>query len=566
MSAPDYLIVAGFFVVMLGIGAFFAGRMRNLKDFFGGGQEVPWWVSGVSLYMTSFSAFAFVSYSALAYTDGFVAVTIWWLVAVCSVISARFFAARWRRAAVTTPLEYVEHRYGPGLRQALAWAGVPLIIIDDALKLFVIGTMVNEILDITAGGSLALTISACGLIMLAYTLLGGLWAVMITDFVQFVVMGVAVVVLAPLILIKIGGATVLIRDLPPELWSPTSPKYPWYWVLSFFTVMTFSYSVKWPLVQRYYSVRTDRDARLVGYMVAVLTFVTMPLILLPGFAARLLPEAIAPNSVYAEVCKQLLPVGMIGMVIAAMFSATMSTLSGDYNAVAAVLTKDLYARLFFGGGEPRAPVLAGRIATLIVGLLALGIALLLAQMPGEVELVKIMAELFSVLLPPVAIPMMFGLLTRRVSNAGALGGFLAGTVFGLTAYFMSFVGECSFLRTVPYLTWITVLPTIGVMLPLSYVLPDNERKREEIALFIQGLTGAHPPPFAAVSARGSRNAAALEIIGWASGAMGALLPLSILVTRTSPVPWLSVTVGSVLGLAGGAAVVAGRLLRGATRR
>ena len=566
MSTADYLIVAGFFLVMLGIGVFFAGRMRNLNDFFGGGQEVPWWVSGVSLYMTSFSAFAFVSYSALAYTDGFVAVTIWWLVAVCSVISARFFAARWRRAAATTPLEYIERRYGPGLRQVLAWAGVPLIIIDDALKLFVIGTMVNEMMSISTGGNLALSISACGLIMLAYTLLGGLWAVMITDFVQFVVMSVAVVVLAPLILVKVGGPAALAHHLPPEMWSPTSPKYPWYWVLSFFIVMTFSYSVKWPLVQRYYSVRTDRDARLVGYMVAALTFVTMPLILLPGFAARLLPEAIAPNSVYAEVCRQLLPAGLIGMVIAAMFSATMSTLSGDYNAVAAVLTKDLYARLFFRGGEPRAPVLAGRIATLIVGMLALGIALLLARIPGEVELVKIMAELFSVLLPPVAIPMRFGLVTRRVSNAGALGGFLASMVLGLMAYFASFGGDLAFLRTVPYLTWITVLPTLGVMLLLSRLLPDDARKRAEIARFIGELTSVQPPSRHAAVPRGSQNAGALEIIGWASGAMGALLPLTIFATRTSPVPWLSVVVGSALFAAGAAAVIAGRYLRGGARR
>ncbi|HNT88655.1 MAG TPA: hypothetical protein PKL84_12395, partial [Candidatus Hydrogenedentes bacterium] len=440
MIAADYLIVAGFFVVMLGIGVFFAGRMRNLTDFFGGGQQVPWWVSGVSLYMTSFSAFAIVSYSALAYTDGFVAVIIWWLVAVCCVISARFFAARWRRAAVTSPLEFVERRYGAALRQGFAWAGVPLLIIDDALKLFVIGTMVNEILGIAPGDNLVVAIAACGLIMLAYTLLGGLWAVMITDFVQFVVMGVVVAVLAPLVLASVGGLGALFEGLPPETWTPTSPKYPWYWVLSFFTVMTFSYTVKWPLVQRYYAVRTDSDARRVGYLVAVLTLVTMPLILLPAFAARLLPETIAPNSVYATVCKQLLPAGMVGMVIAAMFSATMSTLSSDYNAAAAVITKDIYARLFTRDGEPRAPVLAGRIATLIVGLIALGIALLLARLPGEVELVKIMAELFSVLLPPVAVPMMFGLLTRRVSNAGGLGGFLAGACCGLAAYGASFVG------------------------------------------------------------------------------------------------------------------------------
>lgn len=564
MGTADYLIVAGYFVVMLGIGVFFSGRMRTLRDFFGGGSEVPWWVSGVSLYMTSFSAFSFVSYSAMAYKEGFVAITIWWLTAGCAMISAVFFAARWRRAAITSPVEFVERRYSGALRQCFAWSGVPLLVIDDALKLFVIGTMVCEVLQLGGSNALAASIIACGAIMLVYTFLGGLWAVMITDFVQFVVMGVAVLVLLPLVLIRVGGAGALIDGLPAEMWRPTSPNYPWTWVLPFFMVMTFSYSVKWPLVQRYYSVKTDADARKVGYLVAALTVISMPLIFLPAMAARLFLADVAPNSVYATLCRELLPVGMVGMVIAAMFSATMSTLSGDYNAAAAVITNDIYQRLFARGGTARHPVLAGRLATLLVGVIAMGIALVLVGYPGERRLVDIMAGVFSVLLPPVALPMMLGLLTKRVSNAGALGGFLAGATFGVTAYAISFVSGYGYLASQVYMPWITTLPTLLVMILLSVLVPDGAQASVRINEFLGDMRGKEVS-FAANRGEDdfSRGlgAIALEVIGWASGAMGALMVVAVVLARNIESGQLTLIVGLLLAAAGLLAVISSRRLR-----
>ncbi len=105
LATADYVILAGFFVVLLGVGFFYAGRMMNLRDFFSGGRQVPWWLAGISLYMTTFSAFTFVSYSALAYKNGFVAVVIWWLSVPGCLLSAIFIASRWRRATTTSPVE-----------------------------------------------------------------------------------------------------------------------------------------------------------------------------------------------------------------------------------------------------------------------------------------------------------------------------------------------------------------------------------------------------------------------------------------------------------------------------
>lgn len=568
LGVADYAVVVGFFVVMLAIGFYFSGRMKSLKDFFGGGHQVPWWVSGVSLYMSTFSAFAFVAYSATAYNDGMVAVAIWWSGVPCWLISARVFAARWRRAASTSPLEFVETRYGPHLRQGLAWAGVPLIIIDDALKLFVIGTMVTVTLGVEGRGPLMLGIAVCGSIMLTYTFLGGLWAVMVTDFVQFVVMAAAVVVLIPLALIKVGGLEGFFSQTPQGFWAPTSENYTWFWLVAFLPIQFFSYSTRWSLVQRYYAVKSDVEARRVGYLVAALTFFGAPLLFLPAMAARIfMPGVEDGNAVYALLCKQLLPVGMMGMVIAAMFSATMSMLSSDYNAVASVITNDVYKRLFAPKASERALVFVGRLATLSIGIVALGVALLLASAPGAKDLVKIMASLFGVLLPPVAIPIIFGLLTRRVSNSAGVTAFLAGALCGVCAYGVSYVDDLAYLRDVRYLTWITSVPALLAMVWSSIALPDNADKRELVARFLAGLEGgkslqeAEEPETSEATASSDAASTAINIIGLAGAAMGALLIAAVVLTASINEGRLSICVGAALLAAGLVAVGLARRLR-----
>jgi len=547
LTTADFVIVAGFFLVMLGIGLYFANRMKTMKDFFGGNQGVPWWVSGVSLYMTSFSAFAFVAYSAVAYKHGFVAITVWWTGVPCCLIGARFFAARWRRAAATSPVEYVETRYGRFLRQGFAWLGVPLLVIDDALKLFVIGKMVTVSMGLTHPAAFPAAIAVCGTIMLAYTFMGGLWAAMITDFVQFVVMGVAVLVLLPLALGRIGGPAALFTQAPDGFWALTGGTYTWAWLVPFMLIQVFAYATRWSYVQRYYSVGTDVEARKVGYLVAALTFFGMPLLFLPAMAARVfMPGVGQANDVYVLLCKQLLPAGMMGMMIAAMFSATMSTLSGDYNAVASVITNDIYKRLFAGSASERTLVRAGRVATLAIGVVDIAVALALIGAQDKQDLVDTMAQVFSVLLPPVAIPMMFGLITRRVSNAGGIAGFLAGAAAGLAAYAVSLSGDLGYLRSVPYLPWITSIPALLGLGLFSVLMPDAETQRERVGRFLDGLTGRETP-----HARNRHEAAgAIRVIGYACSAMGAVLALAVLAL----IPWrqgaLSVGVGVAIMLTG----------------
>lgn len=547
----DYAVIAGFFVIMLGIGLYYSGRMRNMQDYFSGGRRVPWWLSGTSFFMSSFSAFTFVSYSELAYKYGWVSVTLYWVTVPASLIGAYFFAVRWRRAAATSPLEYIEERYSSALRQCLAWLGIPVKVIDDGLKLFAIGALVSSVF----GFGMKTAILLSGGIMLAYTFLGGLWAVLVTDFVQFVILLAAVLVLIPLAFSHVGSVSEFVRNAPDGFFNLTADKYDWFYLLTFFVIITLNYSTSWALVQRYYSARNERDARKTGYLVAVLNVIGPPLFFAPAMAARFfLPDVENTKEIYAMLCQTLLPVGMVGLLIAAMFSATMSMLSSDYNSAAAVLTNDVYKRLISPNASNRILVFAGRVITLIIGILSLGIAFWIVGNQGEGDLFELMVKLFGVFLPPIAIPMLLGLISRKVNNAGGMTGLLLGMTIGLIAFAAGGREEYAWLRTPQIITLITGGTAIFGVLIGTLGWPMTSEQREQIQAFFQRLETSEPADESdRISDR--HSVSPLPVIGFSIGALGLLLFGVVLITVPRGERGLSLAMGA--GLVAIGAVVLG---------
>ena len=490
LRGPDYFVLVSYFVIMLGIGIYFYRYMKGMKDYFSGGNCVPWWLSGISFYMSSFSVFAFVGYSAIAYKYGWVAVTLFWTAVPATVVSVVFFSKKWRRARIDSPVEYLEARYNPLIRQLFAWEGLPVRIIDDALKLVAIGIFVSV--------GLGLNVKQCilwsGLIMLAYTSMGGLWAVMVTDFVQFVVMAVAVVVLAPLAISEAGGIGVLFSDYRPGFFSLTHPpEYGSIYVLAVMLLMILAYSsINWSLIQRYYCVAGEKDALKVGWLVTALFIIGPPLFLLPAIVGSKFLDVGADQDrmVYALLCLRLLPTGMMGLIIAAMFAATMSMLSSDYNVCAGVLTNDIYRRLIRPNAAQKELVLVGRLTTLLVGAITLGVAFLMINLTGE-GLFRGMIKLFSIFTAPVAMPMLLGLLSHKMNKNGALAGFLAGVVFGLTLFFLlkeqtSFLGVA--LQKESILLFGTTILTTVVSVFVSLMYPLSPLDGKQVETFLHRLT------------------------------------------------------------------------------
>ena len=545
LALADYAVITGFFAVMAAIGIYFRGKVRNTSDFFGGGKQVPWWLGGISFYMCSFSALGFVVYSALAYKYGWVAVTIYWLSVPAMFIAARFFAAKWRRVAETSPLEYIENRYGNKMRQALVWLGIPTRILDDALKLLAIGTIIAASL----GFPLIPAIIISGLIMISYTFLGGLWAALVADFIQFIVLLAAVIVLPFLTLSKAGGISGFINNAPEGFFSLINAKYSITYLLVFFFIILLNYSSSWALVQRYYSASSDKNARKVGYLVAILNFVGPPIFYIPAMTARVfLPNIENANEVYAIVCKTVLPVGMLGMVIAAMFSATMSMLAGDFNAVASVLTNDIYKRMINKDASPKKLMILARSNTLIVGLIVIIVTLLMREVQGSDDLFRVMVKIFSLFLPPVAIPMLLGMFSKRISNFGGLVGLFAGITSGLAAYIAGIWIEP--LGNEQLITAITSITTISGLYIGTSFKPSNAVNQQNIEEFFTSITANEAPQIASQTQEANQKISPFPIISMGTIAIGLILLISVLVTKPLKEGFVSVIIGISITLFG----------------
>jgi len=427
LAKADYAVIIGFFVVMVVIGMYFHRKMRNMGDYFGGGKRVPWWLAGISFYMCSFSALGFVIYSELAYKYGWTAVTLFWVTVPAVFLGAQLFAQRWRRISETSPLEFIEHRFGNHMRQGLVWLRLPHRILDDGLKLFAIGTVIS----VGMGFPFKWAVIASGVIMVSYTFMGGLWATLVADFIQFVVLFGAVIVLPFLVFKRIdGGFSGFIEQAPAGFFRPLSADHSLFFLLIWFLIIFLNYSTSWALVQRYYSADSDKSARKVGYLMTFLSFISPPIFFIPAMAARVfIPGIENTKDVYPIICKTVLPVGMLGMVIAAMFAATMSMVAGDFNAASSVLTNDVYKSLINRKASSRVLLLIGRVNTLLIGIVVIIVAFMLRAAQGQKDLFDTMVKIGSTFMIPCALPTLLGMLTKRVSKVAGLIGLYCGIVF-----------------------------------------------------------------------------------------------------------------------------------------
>lgn len=560
LHGPDYFIIVAYFVLMLGVGIYFYRYIKAMKDYFSGGNRIPWWLSGVSYYMSSFSAFAFVAYSALAYKYGLVGVTFYWVTVPAAAFGVIFFAQRWRRARINSPVEYLESRYNPAVRQLFAWQGVPVKIIDDGLKVFAIGAFLSAALNVPLKQGMFWS----SVIMLSYTFMGGLWAVVVTDFLQFVVMMAAVLILFPLAFQRAfeqtGGLQGFIDQAPAGFFGFVNEEYNTAYMLTAVVLYCLSWSVNWGLVQRYYCVPNEKEAKKVGWLVVALNVITPPLMFMPAMAARyFLPALADEKTAYPDLCVALLPVGLLGLVVAAMFSATMSMLSTDFNVCASVLTNDVYRRLIRPKASQRELVRMGRIMTLVIGVISVSVAFYVAAVSGTGgdKMFRTMVTLFSVATAPVAVPMLLGLVTRRTTAGGALVGFVLGVVVGLVMLFkvpdkFVFLGVTWAQENAIFI--VTMLVTLVFTVVVSLLSKRDPAEEQRVEAFMQRLDTpvGQLPEDEAVKPGAGAVISPFRVVGVCTLVIGLML---LVIT-----PWTRTRLGLVLDLVfGGLLVVAGAL-------
>ena len=211
LTQIDYGVIAVYAVLMAWIGILAKRKSANVEQYFAAGHGLPWWMAAISHHVSGYSAVAFVGFAGRAAVTGFSMWTLFSLgVFVALVIGCLVWAPRWSRLKVLTPVEYLEARYGNSVRGLIAVSGILIKFIDLGIKLFAISIVVH----VVTGWAVLPVIVVSGLITIAYVFIGGLWATVLTDLVQFVVQLVMSLAVLFIALDMVGGWNAMWESLP----------------------------------------------------------------------------------------------------------------------------------------------------------------------------------------------------------------------------------------------------------------------------------------------------------------------------------------------------------------
>jgi solute:Na+ symporter, SSS family len=448
VSGVDYAVIALYMGLMLGIGFYAARFNKGASDYFKGGNRIPWLVAGLSSFMSGFSAWTFTGAAGLAYRQGIVVVAMYVGNALSFLLGYWIFAARWRRSRISTVMEYVVERFDERTRQAFSWTSVFFQLFTGATMLYGLGLFVSS----TCGLPLVWTILGSGVVILAYCVVGGLWAVVITDFLQAMILMPFTLVLLVGSLARVGGIGGLLASLPPEMKSLSLPgEFGWGYVACWTLMVSFGYNTA-AMAQRYFCVDDEGSARKVALLCFSLFVVGAFIWFIPPLAMRVLypdlhavwPGLANPHeAVYAVAALTLLPKGLVGIMLAAMFSATMSSLSGLFNMHAAVISKDIYQTLFARKAGERELLVAGWVATFGVGATMTGLAMSMASRGASIF--GVMLTFNTIISLAYGPPALLGLVVKRTPAWSGLLTFFVG--LGLGCY-GGFVGNWSLQQNV----------------------------------------------------------------------------------------------------------------------
>lgn len=411
MSTLDYVTILLFAVGVVIAGSSFSSTGKSMKGFFAGGGNVPWWISGLSLFMGFFSAGTFVVWGSIAYSQGWVAVTIQLTMAVAGLAVGFMVAPRWNKTGCLTAAEYISKRFGVSTQKMYTYLFLFISVFTTGAFLYPIAKIIEVTTSLSLNGSILLL----GAFSILYVTIGGLRAVVVTDVLQFLILFAAVVIVIPLSLDKVGGLQSFLDQTPEGFFSLFSEEYSLVFIVAFMFYNLFFLGGNWAYVQRYTSVSTPRDAKKVGWLFGILYLVSPILWMLPPMIYRVYNPSLmglANEDAYLLMCKEAMPSGLLGLMLGGMIFATASSLNATLNISAGVFTNDIFKRLRPNTAESTLMKIA-RISTIGFGVLAVLIALLIPFMGGIVNVVISVAALTGV---PLYLPLIWSLFSRNTTG------------------------------------------------------------------------------------------------------------------------------------------------------
>ena len=459
MGTLDYIVIAIYFLGLIAVSVIMSRKIKSSEDMFIAGRNSSWWLSGVSSYMTIFSASTFVVWGGVAYKSGLVAVVVAICLGIASMIVGKWISGKWRQLRIKSPGEFLTVRFGHKSVSFYTISGIVARAVHTAVALYAVAVVMCALIKVPDGSILASTglpgdaaagylsiwwaLLILGAIALFYTIAGGFLAVLMTDVIQFGVL-LSVVFMIPLSFHAVGGVGNFIDGASqiPGFFSGTSETYSWGWLVLWVFLNVAMIGGDWPFVQRYISVPTTRDAKWSTYLIGVLYFLTPLIWYLPTMVYRVMEPGLALDAdpatmtyngehAYVNMSKAVLMSGMLGMMLAAMLSATLSNVSGILNVYANVYTYEIWGhRKKNRDADEKKRIRVGRLFTLVFGLAIIGLSMLV-PLAGGAE--KVVVTLLTMLMCPLYIPSIWGLFSRRLTGNQLIWAMIITWVVGITA-------------------------------------------------------------------------------------------------------------------------------------
>lgn len=556
----EYLTLGIYFLTLMGLGYGFSKLTKNMSDFVRGGAQGTWWLAGGSMLMAGISAFTFTGNGSAAFLAGPTFLIIYVANVTGYFMGWLFLGAWYRQTRAYTNADVLRARFGTPVEQFSVYTSLLLGPLNSAIQLWALSLFSSAVF----GFPLTPTIVVIGLVVVLYSTMGGRWAVMATDFVQAVILYAITAVVAILAIRHIGGIEAffsyfsdprfaedfkLVKD-PGQF---SNDRFTLKWIIVIFCMSVYQ-QISLVTAGRFLTVKDGREARRASLLAMVLMAGGSLIWFLPPMVARfmygeeILAQGLAnpAESAYAYLAIKVLPNGLLGVLIAAMFAATMSSMDSGLNAQAGAIVRNLIPRLRSGLGlNPDLPEKTQMricyISTLLLGAVIIGYSLLFATQK-EIILFDAFLTIGSIIGIPIGFPLMAGLWIRRLPSWSYFIIFGACIIPSLISFYDARVNDHPW-TIQDRAMWIFIAGIIAVAICVPLEKWSREAQRERVKAFFKNMTT--PVDFASEIGESTDKQQA-KLVGFSTLFVGSVMFLLLLMPNDlTGRLWITAVAGSV---------------------
>ena len=419
MTIYDYSVIGFYFVFMLALGFATKRLSKSSNDFFAGGFRMTWWMVGSSTFVANFTAWTFTGAAQVAYKYGIVILAVFMTNAISYFIQSIWLARWFRQMRIVTAMDAVRDRYGRPVEQFYNVMIIIKSLAGVAVPLLGTSIILSTALDLPQVPLIIVT----GVVVTFLSIMGGRWAVVASDFIQSLLIASICVVVAALTIIKLGGFSEFwggVPDMNKEFFLGSDVNYDGFWVLAVvLTGLCMNNSLDDAI--RYISAKDSENASRAaafagcGFLIFPFMFFIPPLaahVLEPDLFNKFSGFSNPAEASYIAVCMNVLPQGMLGLLVAGIFAATMSTVDTGLNQLSGFFVKNFYQPILKPLAKDGELLKVGIIVSALLGAFGISLAVYLAA-KEDVPLFEVYQMMNSYVNIPLGVPLFLGLFVKN---------------------------------------------------------------------------------------------------------------------------------------------------------